>query len=192
MSMKDSSQIRFSVCGGVLLLVGCASNKPFIAIGSQPSPEPEVVVMPTTQPVATSDIGQVAPPVGLAPKAKPFIAVPEPLQLGAAKPSTLLLEHASPDSPVPLSQYASQPVYSVESFHLHSGLSAEAVERRMGPPAQLADAGDPWLVYRIAGSQEIWLHFTGPLQDQLDAADVIRAAEDGYVRTRVFSAEDAK
>jgi hypothetical protein len=168
---------------------GCSSSKPFIAIGQPAGAQPAVVQTATTQPVATSDLGSVPPPAGVGPKPKPFIAIPKPLQAGAARPSTLLLEHASPDSPVPITDYANQPVYSVEAFGLRSDLSAEAVERRMGPPAQLADAGDPWLVYRINGGQELWLHFAGPLQGQLDAADVIRGAEDGYVRTRVFSAD---
>jgi hypothetical protein len=147
---------------------------------------------PTTAPVATSELGTVSNVPGLAPKPKPFIAIPKSLQVTGGKPSTLLLEHASPDSPVSLSDFAKQPTHLVAEFHLRSELSAEEVTRLMGPPAQLADTGDPWLVYRLHGEQEIWLHFTGPLQNRLDAADVIRGAEDGYVRTRVFSADDAK
>ncbi len=143
-------------------------------------------------PVATSDLGKVGKVPGLAPKPKPFIAGPPGIVAAGARPSTLLLEHASADSPVPITEYAKQPVYSVSNFHLRSDLSASEVERKLGPPAQIADNDDPWLVYRISSDREIWLHFTGPLQDHLDAADVIRGAEDGYVRTRVFSAEDTR
>ena len=161
---------------------------------SMPSVEPTVPMPmppqpPTTAPVATSELGDGSLVVGLAPPAKPFFVLPKPIRFGtAAKPSTLLLEHASPDSPVPLSEYAKQPVYGVDDFHLAANLSASTVQALMGPPAQLADAEDPWLVYRLGNDREIWLHFSGRLQDTLDAADVIHGAEDGYVRDRVFPA----
>jgi hypothetical protein len=175
---------------GAMSITGCAhSNKPFIALGQNPTTAPEPAAPPE---VATSDLGTITNVPGLAPKPKPFIAVPKPIQTAAARPSTLLLEHASPDSPVPLSEYAKQPVYSVGEFHLNADLSAELVQKRMGAPAQLADSEDPWFVYRLHHDQEIWLHFSGSFHDHLDAADVIRGAEDGYVRTRVFSSADSQ
>jgi hypothetical protein len=70
-------------------------------------------------------------------------------------------------------------------------LSAEKVQKDFGPPAQLADNEDPWFVYRLTLRRELWLHFVGPARDHLDAADVVRPAEDGYVRDRVFSAADS-
>jgi hypothetical protein len=104
----------------------------------------------------------------------------------AARPSTLLLEHADSDSPVPLSEFAKQPIHSIADFHLSADLSADDVQKRLGPPAQVADNDDPWLVYRVWCNAELWLHFTGPAKDHLEAADMVRGAEDGYVRERVF------
>ena len=190
--VRSMSSIRLAAVVCAIAMAGCNSSKPFISLGTRATTAPVVAETPTTQPVATSELGTVSNIPGLAPKPKPFIAIPKPLQIAGGRPSTLLLEHASPDSPVPLSDYAKQPEHSIGEFHLRTELSAQTVQRWLGPPAQLADNEDPWLVYRLRGNQEIWLHFTGPLQDQLDAADVIRGAEDGYVRTRVFSADDAK
>jgi hypothetical protein len=181
------SRIRQAVLIGVMAVAGCNSNKPFIALGPRPA---TVEAPPTTQPVATSELGTVSHVPGVAPKPKPFIAVPKPIQMAGAKPSTLLLEHASPDSPVPLSDYAKQPVYDVSDFHLSEKLSANQLKREMGQPAQLADLEDPWFVYRITGNRELWLHFSGLSHERLDAADLIRGAEDGYVRTRLFSTAD--
>jgi hypothetical protein len=157
---------------------------------SNPSTEPMAFQPPTTQPsVATGELGSASSVPGVNPKPKPFIALPKVFVTAvAAKPSTLLLEHASPDSPVPLSDFAKQPLHTLDSFHLHKGMTADQVQQKFGLPAQLADTEDPWLVYRLTGFRELWLHFGGADQ-MLDAADVIRSAEDGYVRDRVFSAE---
>jgi hypothetical protein len=214
MRLMKANDISWIALAGAMTVTGCAhSSKPFIALGQHPVSSTTSVAMtessttmPATIPatasvaepvvppgeVATSDLGTINKVPGLAPKPKPFIAVPKAIQVAAARPSTLLLEHASPDSPVPLSEYARQPVYSVSEFHLNANLSAELVQKRMGSPAQLADCEDPWFVYRLHDDQEIWLHFSGPFHDHLDAADVIRGAEDGYVRTRVFSADDSQ
>lgn len=153
----------------------------------QPSPLAQASPPPAPGgPVATSALGTVRKVPDVTPKPKPFIALPKPAPVFAARPSTLLLEHAVADSPVPLSEFANQPVHSVGDFHLRAELSAAEVQRALGPPAQLADNDDPWFVYRLNFGRELWLHFTGPLLDHLDAADVIRGAEDGYVRDRVF------
>jgi hypothetical protein len=187
---------RRSMIAAVLLpLAGCikyhartgmsADSPATMPAATMPAP-----VAPTTAPVATEDLGDVGPIPGLLKKPKPFIALPKlPAQVTAgAQPSTLLLEHATSDSPVPLSEYARQPVHSTEDFHLRSDLSAAEVKRRLGPPAQLAVNDDPWLVYRLSLNRELWLHFSSPDQDHLLAADIIRSAEDGYVREPVFPA----
>ena len=186
-------------------LTGCASmhhasTQPVAAAPDITAPPsvPLVIVPsePTTQPVATSDLGSGTTGADLTPKPKPFIAIPKIFTSArtsgttGGRPSTLLLEHASPDSPVPLSEYSNQPSYTVVAFDLHANLSQKDLESRLGKPAQIADTVDPWLVYRLVGNREIWLHFSGEDHDHLDAADVIRGAEDGYVRDRVFSADD--
>jgi hypothetical protein len=158
---------------------------------TNPATAPMATTGPTTEPVATSDLGTSANLPGLKPKPKPFIALPRGLDQANTKPSTLLLEHASPDSPVPLSDFTRQPLHDLAAFHLGKGLTSAAVQAHMGLPAQLADTEDPWWVYRLTGYRELWLHFSnGPAGAAvLDAADVIRSAEDGYVRDRVFSAD---
>jgi hypothetical protein len=181
------SRIRQVVLVGAFAVAGCNSNKPFIKMGPTTAEAP-----PPNPNVATADLGTVSHVPGLEKKPKPFIAVPEQLHVAEARPSTLLIEHASPDSPVPLSDYAKQPVYSVSDFHLSEKLTANQLKREKGQPAQLADLEDPWFVYRIAGNQELWLHFAGLSHERLDAADLVRGAEDGYVRTRLFAADDAK
>ena len=173
------------------------STLPTTMASPMPMTEPGIM---STQPVAgptvaTGELGTVPATPGLKPKPKPFIAIPKAIQLRPIRPTTLLLEHASPDSPIALSEYGKQPVYSVDDFHLHKGLTAAEVQKKLGSPAQLADTDDPWLVYRLSFGREIWLHFSqgtdsnGVVGLILDAADVIRGAEDGYVRDRVFSAE---
>jgi hypothetical protein len=173
------------ILGGLTLAAlavgGCSSSKPFIAIGNSAASAPAA----STQPVATEDLGTVQHVKGVQPPAKPFLAVPKIAGL-TVRPSTLLLEHADPDSQVPLSEYANQPVHLMADFHLSSDLSVDDLQKRLGPPAQLADNDDPWLVYRLWCNAELWLHFTGPAKDHLDAADVVRGAEDGYMRERVF------
>ena len=146
---------------------------------------------PTSQPVAsdTTNAAEAAPIPGLAPKPKPFIALPGKLLNPSGSPSTLLLEHASPDSPIPLSEYAKQPDHSLAAFHLRRGLSPDELTQKMGPPVQVADSDDPWLVYRLVGNRELWLHFSDRPDSLLDAADVVRGAEDGYARDRIFSAD---
>jgi hypothetical protein len=175
------------VCGLTLLGLlagGCSSSKPFIAVGNTAAP-PSAAATPVPQPVATEDLGTVDHVPGVNPKPRPFIAAPN-VPMIAARPSTLLLEHADSDSPVPLSEFAKQPVYHLAEFKLSADLSAEDLQKRLGPPAQLVDNDDPWLVYRLWFNRELWLHFTGPDKDHLEAADMVRGAEDGYVRERVF------
>ena len=169
----------------LIMAVGCNSSKPFIALGPTPA------TVPADSDVSTSRLGTVASVPGVTPPSKPFIALPKAPKAADAKPSTLLLEHASPDSPVALSEYGKQPAFDLQAFNLHLGLMADDVQRIVGPPAQIADCGDPWLVYRLNGHRELWMHFVGPSPKKLDAADVIAAAEDGYTRERVFSADDS-
>ena len=184
------SGFRNSAAVIAIALGGCNTSKPFVAIGPVPAPSATPIADSAT-PVATSALGTVASVPGVTPKPKPFVAVPKPEPLLAVHPSTLLLEHAVPDSPVPLTDYAKQPVHWLHDFDLRRGMSAAEVQKNFGLPAQLADNEDPWLVYRLTYRRELWLHFTGLAQDRLDAADVVRPAEDGYVRDRVFSADDS-
>jgi hypothetical protein len=169
----------------LMAVAGCHSSKPFIALG------PPAATNAADSNVSTSKLGTVSSVPGVLPPPKPFIAIARPAQASAAKPSTLLLEHASPDSPVPLSEYGKQPVYSLRVFNLRRDLTAKDLQRIMGPPVQIADCGDPWLVYRLSGNRELWMHFVGPSPEVLDAADVVGGAEDGYTRERVFSADDS-
>jgi hypothetical protein len=147
---------------------------------------------PTAPAVQPSAPSAVKPVPGVVAPRKPFIALPPNPLHASARPSVLLLAHARADSPVPLSEYAKQPVYALSDFDLWRGLSATHVQRLLGPPAQLADYADPWFVYRLDGGQELWLHFSQPGDTHLLAADVIGAAEDGYTRQRVFSANDSR
>jgi hypothetical protein len=174
------SGIRNSAVVVAIAVGGCNSSKPFIALG--PARAPMADTSPATQPVATAE-------PGVKPKPKPFVAVPKLPPVLPAQPSTLLMEHAVPDSPVPLTDYAKQPLHWLHDFHLSTSLSAAAVEKSFGPPAQLADNEEYWYVYRLTFRRELWLHFVGPNRDYLIAADVVRPAEDGYVRDRVFSAD---
>ncbi len=183
------SGIRNSVVLMVIALVGCNSSKPFIAMG--PTPAQPADALPATQPVATSALGTVASVPGVKPKPKPFVAVPKAPEILPAQPSTLLLEHAVPDSPVPITDYARQPLHWLHDFHLTTALSAAQVVKDFGLPAQLADNEEYWYVYRLTFRRELWLHFVGPSKDTLVAADVVRPAEDGYVRDRVFDADDS-
>jgi hypothetical protein len=150
-----------------------------------PAPAHHASTMPTT--LATGDLGDRQPVPGVTPAPKPFFApeqhkLPKPRPI---EPSPLLVEHAAPDAPLPLSVYASQPVYELSDFPLGSGLTAAAVRQRFGAPAGVAGIEERWWVYRLPDRHELWLNFAdggGPLQ----FADVIRGAETGYVRDRVF------
>jgi hypothetical protein len=190
---------RSMVVLATLAVTGCihrhpksqpAATLPMVPATMPAAPATPVPVAPTTAPVATEDLGTVRPIPGVMKPPKPFIAFPKVQQAVTvlARPSTLLMEHASPDSPVALSEYGRQPVYGINDFHLGADLSANDVKKRLGPPAQLADNEDPWLVYRLNGNREMWLHFGGQYQNHLLAADVIRGVEDGYARERVFEA----
>ncbi len=169
---------------------GCIKRHPR---SRPPAPLPDVPatdpVMPTTAPVATQDLGTVDTVPGLARKPKPFIALPKRVKLGAVQPSTLLAQHASVDSPIPLSEYPDQPVHAIADFHLRAELSADELKRRFGDPAQIAGNDDPWYVYRLGENGELWLYFAGSDKSRLVAADVIRGVEDGYSRQRVFDAQ---
>ena len=118
---------------------------------------------------------------------KPFFAPSAWFKLAPDQPTVLLQQHARSDSPVPLSLYDRQPVHAVEDFKLRQTLSAEEVQRRLGPPAQLADYDEPWFVYRLSNGRELWLCFTQPDPTRLLYADVIWHVEDGYTRRRIFS-----
>jgi hypothetical protein len=123
---------------------------------------------------------------------KPFIAMPHPFTPEGAQPSLLLRQHARTDSPVPLLEFSKQKAFSISAFDLRSSLSAYELEQKMGPPAQLADYSDPWLVYRLNNGKELWLHFSQPDNLQLLAADIVHGQEDGYTRDRVFSADGTR
>jgi hypothetical protein len=179
--------IRKSAVVMLIAIGGCNTSKPFIAIG--PALTPAADASAAVQPVATADLGTVASVPGVNPKPKPFVAIPKPQPILPAWPSTLLLEHAVPESPVPLTDYAKQPVHWLHDFNLTTNLSAAQVEKTFGPPAQLADNEEYWYVYRLTLRRELWLHFVGPDRGTLVAADVVRPAEDGYVRDRVFDAD---
>ncbi len=138
---------------------------------------------------AATDPGPSGEPIpGLAPPPKPFVDTARftssPL---SGKPSVALLEHASPEPPVPLSEYGRQPVWSVEDFPLGPGLTGAAVRQRFGPPAGVAGVDDPWAVYRLTDDRELWLHFSGG-DGPLTAADLVHGAENGYVRDRLYPA----
>ena len=141
---------------------------------------------PPATDVATGDLGYPEPLPGLTPPPKPFIATgrnrPPPPE---AQPSALLLEHAAPDAPLPLSAYGSQPAHAVADFRLGPGLTGVTLQSRLGPPAGVAGIDDPWLVYRLTDDREMWLHFAGG-DGPLMAADLVRGAENGYVRDRVY------
>ena len=140
---------------------------------------------PTTGPVvATSDRDQPQPLPGLAPVPKPFIATGQ-FEPAAGGPSALLVEHASPDAPVPLSAYGQQPARPVDAFPLGPGLTGSSLRRQFGPPAGVAGIDDSWVVYRLTHGREIWLHFAGG-DGPLQAADLVRGAENGYVRDRLY------
>ena len=59
------------------------------------------------------------------------------------------------------------------------------MQQRFGLPAALADAEDPWFVYRLVDDRELWLHFTAA-GDRLRSADVVHGVEDGYERATAF------
>ena len=145
------------------------------AVPAQPATEP------TTSAGSRSDLTGVKPPP------KPFIAKPK--FAGEDQPSILLKVHARSDSPVPLDQYAKQKTYALSAFNLNTDLSAAQVQQKFGPPAQWADYSDLWIVYRLDGNRELWLHFAPPDNRGLLAADVVGSMEDGYTRDRVFTAQ---
>ncbi len=134
--------------------------------------------------VSTSDRGQPQPLPGLTPPPKPFIDTHQ-LDAPPGQPTPLLLEHSAPDPPVPLSAYSSQPARPVDAFDLGPGLTGLALRRRFGPPAGVAGIEDPWMVYRLTDDRELWLHFAGG-DGPLMAADLVRGAETGYVRDRLY------
>lgn len=154
--------------------------QPAVATAENPAPP-----APTVHPAAPVD-----PNAGVVVQ-KPFIATPKIFTKSPAQPSMFLQQHARSDSPIPLSQYSQQQVHSLASFDLRAGLSAEELQKRLGPPAQLADYSDPWIVYRLNHGRELWLHFSQPDNAHLLAADEIIPVEDGYTRKRVFSINDS-
>ena len=162
------------------------TTMPATAAVSMPAPPPVPASTEPSPTVATGELGQPQPLPGLTPPPKPFIAMgrhapPPP----SAQPSPLLLEHAAPDAPVPLSVYGSQPTHAVADFNLGPDLTGVSLQARFGPPAGVAGIEDPWLVYRLTHDRELWLHFAGG-DGPLLAADLVRAAENGYVRDRLY------
>jgi hypothetical protein len=172
---------RCVLLAAIGLTVGCMPKR--VPLKSQMPASTE----PTTMAVATSDLGAVtAPTPGLHPK-KPFVKLPQHFS-DQGNPSTLLVEHASMDSPVPMSEFGDQPVRNLKDFKLHAGMTADEVKQTFGLPAQIADEEDAWLVYRLTNTRELWLRFDPPEHGRLVAGDVVRGAESGYVRTHVFTA----
>jgi hypothetical protein len=158
-----------TACG--LMIAGCHHT------------EPEAVA-PPAQPQTPEVSGVVVH--------KPFIAIPHPFAPAEGQPSILLQLHARTDSPVPLLEYGKQKTYSLSAFDLRPSLSAEELEKRLGPPAQLADYADPWVVYRLNYGKELWLHFSQPNNVGLLAADIVLSKEDGYTRDRIFSVDGTR
>jgi hypothetical protein len=105
----------------------------------------------SSEPQATVDQQTGAPYVPGVVVTKPFIAWPHPFSApgAGAQPSILLQLHARTDSPIPISEYGKQKAYPLSAFALGPSLSADELQRRLGPPAQLADYSDPWFVYRL-------------------------------------------
>ncbi len=198
-----------------LALVGCQSTpapttQPIATTNPTTQPmahrattNPAVVVAPTTPPPAAppppavvanppasqplAQLPAVTPVPGVVAQ-KPFIKWPT-FDAFQPQPSTLLTQHARGDSPIPLSQYADQPTHSLDEFPLSRHLSAAQLQKQFGPPAQLADYSDQWMVYRLTLHRELWLHFTQPDENRLTAAEVIAPIEDGYTRQIVFPVE---
>ncbi len=183
--MRLSWMARTSWIGAVA--VGAAVAGGCHDMLDQDRPEPAPPHRPaTTSPVATGERDQPQPLPGMTPPPKPFVDVDRHLPPpAAAAPSPLLLEHAAPDAPLPLSVYGSQPTHPVTDFDLGPTLTGTNLQKRLGPPAGVAGVEDRWLVYRLTGNRELWLSFAngdGPLV----AADVISGAENGYVRDRLY------
>jgi hypothetical protein len=202
------------VAVAALAVAGCHVRQSNSNSGTT-SPQPSSTTMPATQAapsaVADSSTPETAPPPpqvvdsskptpptppsassadtlkNVVPPKKPFVATGGWFKTKPDEPSVLLQQHARSDSPVPLSLYDRQPMYALEQFNLRQTLSADEVQKRLGPPAQLADYSDPWLVYRLSNGRELWLHFAQPAGTRLLYADVISHAEDGYIRRRIFS-----
>ena len=133
----------------------------------------------SSEPQAKVDEQTGAPYVPGVVVTKPFIAWPHPFSApgGTAEPSLLLQLHARTDSPVPISEYGKQKAYPLSAFALGPNLSADELQRRLGPPAQLADYSDPWFVYRLTYGKELWLHFSQPDNQRLIAADIVHGQE---------------
>jgi hypothetical protein len=184
-----------AVAVGLLALTAAGCH-----IGHAKSPAhntPVSPAQPTTQPataptrLAQQQTAQPNVNSNVTPPPKPFIAVSNPFEWKPA-PSVLLQQHARSDSPVPLSLYPKQPTHALEEFNLRSTLSADEVQKRLGPPAQLADYSSTWFVYRLHDNRELWLHFAQPDNTRLLYADVIWAVEDGYSRERVFAYDGSR
>jgi hypothetical protein len=157
-------------------------SEPTSAPVTTAAPSPQVVDSSRpTPPPASDTLKDVLPPK------KPFIAAGQWFKSGPDQPTVLLKQFARNDSPVPLSLYDRQPIYAIQDFNLRLTLSASEVRQRLGPPAQLADYDQMWLVYRLSNGRELWLRFTDPEPTRLLYADVVSQAEDGYIRRRIFS-----
>ena len=106
--------------------VAPVSNGPTV-VAVLPLTPTRPAAQPSTRPVevATADLNDPYKPVpGLARKPKPFIALPQLFpssKVPSGKPSTELLTHLSPDSPVSITDYAKQPVYKLDQFRLSAG-----------------------------------------------------------------------
>ena len=168
--MRNEMKRIIAIVGVAMGLIGCQHAQPQPAIDEQ-SGTPEVPGVVVT---------------------KPFIAWPHPFAASESRPSLLLQLHARTDSPVPLSEFGKQKVYPLWAFALRGNLSADELQKRLGPPAQLADYSDPWFVYRLTYGKELWLHFSQPDNQRLLAADIVRGQEDGYTRDRIFSADETR
>jgi hypothetical protein len=198
------------ILAAALSVAGCHKTQPQSALAQRsttgPVPAPQAAVAPATEPApivtaaateSTSphDRTVVVPPTpvveGVVAK-KPFFASPHPFIPAGAQPSPLLLLHARSDSPVPLTEFGKQKTFSIREFKLRPELSADELQKRLGPPAQLADYSDPWFVYRLGSHKELWLHFSQPDNARLLAADIVHSQEDGYTRDRIFPSGDAR
>jgi len=154
------------------------SSEPVTVASASPKPAPPPPVQPTPTVAAAKPVDTLHDVV----PTKPFFSG---MDFPDAKPSILLQQHARTDSPVPLSRYAKQPTHKLEDFGLSKSLTAAALEKKLGPPAQIADYAEPWVVYRMPGQKELWLHFAADDSGLLEA-DVVSPWEDGYRRERAF------
>ena len=119
--MTHKTTTRVMMSAAAMAIGGCHvhHNPAGNGTGGNPSTMPTtepVSAAPTTTPPAATPTANHVPGVVAAPL--PFIALPVNPLNGPVQPSVLLLAHARSDSPIPLSEYAKQPVRELKAFKL--------------------------------------------------------------------------